>query len=122
MSKRQYSTILFCFTLYVLISASFTQNPEWINYTNSNPGLPNNNVNLIAIDGSGNKWLGTSHGGLFVYNEGGVVSIEPGREMFVENYSLHQNYPNPFNPTTTIQYDRPQRSDIQITALSGLKL
>jgi len=30
-------------------------------------------------------------------------------------YSLRQNYPNPFNPFTTIQYDLPNRSDIQIT-------
>ena len=28
-------------------------------YNTSNSGLPDNNVNTIAIDASGNKWIGT---------------------------------------------------------------
>ena len=30
-------------------------------------------------------------------------------------YQLFQNYPNPFNPITTIHYELPHRSDVQIT-------
>ena len=88
---------------------------DWTVYNTSNSGLPHNFVNSIAIDGDGNKWIGTSGGGLAVYNEGGVVSIKTNREMIAEGYFLHQNYPNPFNPTTTIHYEIPHRSNVQIT-------
>ena len=34
----------------------------WTVYNTSNSGLPSNNVKSIAIDGSGNKWIGTDAG------------------------------------------------------------
>ncbi len=43
------------------------QNPEWKVYNTSNSGLPNNVVNCIAIDSSGNIWIGTTKG-LAKYN------------------------------------------------------
>jgi len=35
-----------------------------IHYNKANSGLPDNGVHSIAIDGSGNKWVGTAGGGL----------------------------------------------------------
>jgi ligand-binding sensor domain-containing protein len=37
---------------------------SWTVYNSSNSGLPSNSVYAIAIDGEGNKWIGTWGGGL----------------------------------------------------------
>lgn len=57
---------IFLVLFYCIISISviYAQNPEWRNYTTSNSGLPNNTIQTIAIDDSGNKWIGTNGGGL----------------------------------------------------------
>jgi ligand-binding sensor domain-containing protein len=45
---------------------------NWTVYNTSNSELPSNWVYSIAIDGQGNKWIGT-YDGLAVYREGGVI-------------------------------------------------
>ena len=55
-------TILPFFIFLFTISVLNAQNPEWITYSSSNSGLPSNIVRSIAIDGSGNKWIGTDKG------------------------------------------------------------
>ena len=71
----------------------------------------------IAIDKSDNKWIGTTEGGLFVFSEGVVVSVEEKIDNISQiptNFILYQNYPNPFNPRTKINYSIPTRSNVTI--------
>ncbi len=41
---------------------------NWIKYTATNSGLPTNSLRCIAIDGSGNKWIGTDFSGVVKYD------------------------------------------------------
>lgn len=44
----------------------------------------------------------------------GTVSVGNENEI-VNSYKLHQNYPNPFNPSTTIKFDIPKNSFVNIS-------
>ena len=35
-------------------------------------------------------------------------------------FALHENYPNPFNPTTTLPFDLPEMSDVNVTVYNML--
>jgi hypothetical protein len=49
-----------------------------------------------------------------------VVAIGNNDPNLPTDYALYQNYPNPFNPTTTIQYDLKQTTDVTIKIFNML--
>jgi len=80
---------------------------------------------LWDMDGDGineflvaaHAWGDSSQGKLYIFSgDAGfpVTSVESSSSRVPEEFSLYQNYPNPFNPSTTISYDLPVRSDVQL--------
>ena len=67
-------------------------------YYKDNSGLPINYVYSLAIDGSGNKWIGT-YGGVGIYNENGVYDIF---ESIIKDENYINIYPNPVNDFVNI--------------------
>lgn len=69
-------------------------------------------------DGSDNWLAMTPSPGEANYN--GITAIDDRETGLPQTFALHQNYPNPFNPTTTIGFDLPKTTNVQITVFNML--
>ena len=93
-------------------------------YNHANSGLPDNDVTTIAIDASGNKWIGTG-GGLAVYSGGTGIEEENNEKVKNGNAEAMKIYPNPFISSMVIHYavsavgDQGAAVSVKVYDLSG---
>jgi len=48
------------------------------------------------------------------------VGVDNRNETFPQGFALEQNFPNPFNPVTTLRYDLPEQTHVNITVYDML--
>ena len=80
-------------------------------------------MSLKVLERKMNHIASTGAGGFDVW----LIRLEPyvvgiGDELLAvpQQFALHQNYPNPFNPVTTLHYDLPENSFVNITIYNML--
>jgi hypothetical protein len=77
-------------------------------------------VHLEHISNRNNIWY-TGFGHLYLYRflqsayQEIILGSNYENDNFLEKFVLYPNYPNPFNPTTTIRYNIPKSSFVNIT-------
>lgn len=87
-----------------IISLAFDQNDELVALGNSYSSAGGSPPNVIHIQ---------------KYHIDGVLDVQE-RNLNPSDFRLEQNYPNPFNPSTTIEFQLPERATVKITVYNML--
>jgi ligand-binding sensor domain-containing protein len=88
-----------------------------ISYNTANSGLPSNDVVSVGFDSNGNKWIGTSGGGLVEFNPNGIpAGIEE------KDLSMVQVYPNPFANDLSFNNQEKEVMQVDVFNLNGQKI
>ncbi len=112
--------VLFAGTRYNGIFNSYDSGDSW---NEINTGLNHLNVGLLSIDNQGYIYAG-SGSGFYRSANSTFTSITLNSDDIPDKLQLYQNYPNPFNSTTTIPFELPQKSYVEITVfdVTGRKI
>lgn len=76
-------------------------------------------VSVVAVNSTGTRLFASSNQGIGTFALAGATANERGSDLPTA-WSLNQAYPNPFNPTTTISFDLPEASDVNLAVYDVL--
>ncbi len=99
-----------------LIGNSGASSKNYVHVWDSQSSYDTNNIYLPVFQ------YNERHDGVFLNRR--IIGIQNNQNEITKDYILYQNFPNPFNPNTTIQFDIPKKSFINLTVydILGRKL